>query len=263
MDWWGTENYPRRWSDMAIDYKLMFVLHIAIMIQFALGQSLTIAGEAAVQGGLIAAALAVAIWIRQKSGWRWRGIGIKHGLGAVLICCLVGLFLGAAMPLDLAVTPQMFPWCMGAIQIGLFGMLTKLRIARLSQQDFLADCDPHSQSAELAPPESAQATWRVWARRIYSIAFLAIWLDLLAFFYFHRLTIRDGAAFPDAIMTTAMTDHGDTVYVTAADWARDRLLLLIGTAGIPIILVSGAILQFVFRVPIFPIAAFSRSSPGR
>ena len=251
MDWQKSGASPQRWSGMAIDFKVMFVLHGAVMIQFILGGSLNVTTEAAVQSALIAGAFVVAALVRKQGGWRWRGAGVKQYLGALLTLCLTALFLGAATPLAPPTNPQIFPWYMGGLQIGVFNTLLSLRLARMAQNDFLADCDPDPQPVELANRGAMATGWRLWARRAYSVAFLAIWLEMGGFFYFHGVIFRNGATSPNAIMNAAMMEHGHTVYVTAVDLGRDRLLMIIGMVGIPIVVGVGALLHFVLGIRIF------------
>jgi hypothetical protein len=237
MDWLRPGAYPRRWSDMALDFKLMFGLHGAIMIMFVIGGSLTIAIEAAIQGALIAAAFAIAIVWRGQQGWHWSGVGWKQVLLAVLGGVLIIVFLGA--------------------EIGLFNILVSLRFARMAEVDFLADCNPSLSVADTAAEVLKEPRWRMWARGSYSVAFMAIWLEALAFFYFHGLAVRGGAPSPTRTMTEAITEHGSTIYVTVADWNRDHLLMTLMMVGIPIMLILGAFLQFVLGVRLYDNAPFS------
>ena len=257
MDWLRPGAYPRRWSDMALDFKLMFGLHGAIMIMFVIGASLTIAIEAAIQGALIAAAFATAIVWRRQQGWHWSGAGWKQVLLAVLGGVLIIVFLGAAIPSAPPTTPQIFPWYMGGLQIGLFNILASLRFARMAEVDFLADCNPGLSVVETAAEALEEPRWRTWARGSYSVAFMAIWLEALAFFYFHGIAVRGGAPSPTRTMTEAITEHGSTVYVTVADWNRDHLLMTLMMLGIPLVLLLGAFLHFVLRVRIYDNASFS------
>ena len=251
MAWGKSETSPRSWSEMAIDFKLMFALHGAVMIQFMFGGSLSIADEAAIQGTLISLAIILAAWHRRQAGWRWRRAGAKQYLSAASALVFVGLFLGAAVPMAPPTSPHMLPWYMAGAQIGLFGALKALRIARGSEAEFQADCDPEQHLEELEDGNSPQPNWRLWARRIYSAAFMVIWLEFLAFLYHHGITFRGGVATPNAVMNTAMSDHGHTVYVTAAEFARDQTLMEIGMIGMFSVVISGLILHFILRVPVF------------
>ena len=251
MAWEKSETSPRRWSDMAIDFKLMFALHGAVMIQFIMGGYLSTADQAAIQGTLISLAIILAVLHRRQAGWRWRRAGLKQYLAAALALVLVVLFLGAAVPMAPPTSPHMFPWYMGGAQIGLFNALAALRIARASEVEFQADCDPDQHLEESVAESSPEPDWRLWVRRIYSAVFIAIWLEFLGFFYYHGTTFRGGVATPNAIMNTAMSEHGHTVYVTATDFARDQTLMMVGMVGIFGVVISGVILHFIFRVPVF------------
>jgi len=56
----------------------------------------------------------------------------------------------------------------------------------------------------------------------YRAAFFAIWLLGMAFFYVHGVAIKAGASSPTETRTAAITEHGRTVYVTAAEWSRKQ-----------------------------------------
>jgi hypothetical protein len=242
---------------MALDFKLMFGLHGVIMIMFVIGGSLTIAIEAAIQVAVVTIALVVAIWVRRQRSWHWAGVSWKQVLLASLCAVLIILFLGAAIPSAPPTTSQMFPWYMGGLQIGLFNILVTLRLARMAEVDFLADCNPSLSAVETPALKPKEPRWRTWVRGGYGVVFVAIWLEGLAFFYFHGLAVRGGVSSPHGTMTDAIVEHGSTVYVTAADWDRDHLLMITMMVGIPLVLLLGAFLHFVLGVRIYEIPPFS------
>lgn len=163
---------------------------------------------------------------------------------------LIVLFLGASIPLASPIGPQMLPWFIAGANLGLFNILGALHLVNQSKEEFLAQCveTADEEVTVSTPPEPA---WRRILRGAYSVAFLVIWLAGVASFYFFGVGMRDGAPMPTATETEPLTDHGHTVFVTAQAKQLIDLLQTAMFAGIPAIMVAGAILHFVLKIPVF------------
>lgn len=242
-------NYPRRWSEMALDFKLMFGLHGAVMIMFAAGRALTIAAEITFDAILIVAAVIIAVRHRQQRGWRWARPGPKQYLLAAGSVGATLLFCAAVLPNFPADNPNVFPWYLALGQIGVFNTLCALRLARLAEQDFAADCGRVGADASPTSVEAAEETWPRRIRLGYGVLFVAVWLEALAFFYVHGTTLRHGSQIAVEGMDRPITEHGATVYVAAGPWALDHALMIGMMTGIPAVLLLGAVLQYVVGIP--------------
>ena len=64
--------------------------------------------------------------------------------------------------------------------------------------------------------------------------------------------IKNGSPEPKATQAEPLEAHGKTVYVIPTDKRRVDALLPVLWVGIPLVLVSGAILHFLVGVKLFP-----------
>ena len=236
---------------MALDFKLMFGLHGVAMVMFVVGEALTVQAEAVIQSMVIVAAFVVAIRYRRRRGWRWARAGVGQLPGAIFSVVAVVLMIAAVSPSFSPNSSRFFPWYMALGQIGLFNLLASLKLARLSETDFAADCDAQARSPDSAPQTPSTPGWRVWVRGGYTVVFFTIWCAALGFFYVHGVAMRDGAARPSPSFSHALSEHGRTVFVTDSTWALHQGLMGVMMAGIPAIIVTGLVLQRVFGVPLY------------
>ena len=241
--------YPRDWSQMAVDFKLMFGFHITMMVLMVAGGRVAIPVELTIAGLVLVGALIIATMARFRAGWRWPGAGLKELAIAALGVALVGVFAFSMTPLMLPLTSSGLPWMMAVGAIGLFGLLKALRLASLSQAEFLAQCgDPQVVSHARVVQGPA---WKRVVATAYSTAFVCIWLVGVASFYFHGRGMRDGAAAPQGDRTLPLVNHGQTVFVSPHDMQIISTLQTAMFVGIPIVMMIGVVLHFGLGIKVF------------
>jgi hypothetical protein len=246
-------NMPQRWSDYSVDYKLFFILAFFLFLLFGLGGvlGLTRGYSAAWAAGIIVAPLvAVSVVHRTRRQWRWRGVRAMDLAGAAFGAAVVAVFLYAATPL-FPPYGAMLPWYLFGGAIGLGNVLTALKITHYAKADFERDCEPRSvplvEDTEESPPIR---TWRDAVSDVFSIVFFTVWLAFVARFYLTGVHLRDGAKTSDAEHVYPVKDHSDVVYISATDGLLYEVLSWFVFAGIPAMLLVGAILHFGFKVPV-------------
>jgi hypothetical protein len=237
------ERYPRTWREMSYDFKLVFLYHGSMMLLFVAGQALSLAAEVMIAAALLVAATLLGIRHRRTTPWAWPGVSISRLLGAAATVVLGGLFLSAATPLFPPSNPGSLPWYLAGLGIILFATLNTLRLVAFAEADYFT------------PPtirRSVELPWKKGARLVYSILFLAVWLDGVASFYYFGTTFRDGSAMPTPAQTEPLRNHGEVVYVTAS---QKRLVDTLQTGmaiGIPSALLLGVILHFIVGIKLIP-----------
>jgi len=247
------ENYPRKWKDMSLDFKLMFVYHGCMMFLFIAGSGFTTRQEL-----FIAISLAVVLTIlslrhRSAIGWKWKGITTKDLAMAIAGSALLVFFLHAATPQFPASNPRFLPWYLAGFGIGAFNVLTMLKLVRSSESQMLADCsDTPTESKQEPKTESLEPRRHRIARGIFSCLFLLVWLEGVAFFYHHGKVFSSGSPAPTATQTDPISDHRNTVYITHAEKVQLDLLETMIFTGVPAILVGGFVLHFLVGVKLFP-----------
>jgi hypothetical protein len=253
-----SENYPRKWREMSFDYKLMFVYHGCMMLLFATGGFFTTRQELMFVAVLVASLTTLSLRHRSQVGWRWQGVSNKQiflALGGVV---LVVVFLYAATPLFPPRNSQALPWYLAGLGIGLFNLLSAANLTRASEAQFLADCHEPVLSPETAPPiapdhsSPAEPSWHRPIRAVYSVLFFAAWLSFVIFFYTDGVAIRDGSSTPTPTRIDFITEHGRDVYITPAQKLLHDRLQTASMLGIPLVLLSGAILHFLVGIKLFP-----------
>jgi len=239
-------RYPRRLSEMSLDYKLMFVYHISMMMLFAARRALSVEMELTFAAVLATGLSVLAIKHRRAAGWRWPGAGAREMVAALTTAALVGIFLFAATPIASTRDPVMLPWYLAGLGIGLFLILMKLRLVRMSQIDFEADCHGASSvgtsAANVATPDMEPA-WKRRVRAGFSALFLLVWLDGMAFFYVHGNSRHEALTVRTGTHSEPLVKHGRIVYITPA---QDQLRSVLGTVmmvGIPLMLASALVLE--------------------
>jgi hypothetical protein len=247
--------YPRKWSEMSTDFKLMMGFHLCMMVLFVVGGAVGVFAELVIAGSLLGVAIVISVWRKLAAHWRWPGAGLKEIAGAILTALLMGVFAFAATPLASPNSPVMLPWLLAIAGIGIFSTASALRLVTLSEQEFLAQCGEPTAAIEGEPPE---AKWRSIVRTAYTVAFMAVWLAGVASFYFFGVGMRDGTPAPTATNTEPLTNHGHTVYVSLADKQLIDALQISMFVGIPAIMLVGAILHFGLKVPLFGLPTSQR-----
>jgi hypothetical protein len=249
-----SENYPRKWAEMSLDFKLMFVWQGSMMILFMTGSNFTIRQGLSFAAILMAVLFSVSMNNRRSKGWHWQPVESKQFVWAAGSLLLTSVFLYAASPLFSPLNPGFLPWYLFGFGIGLMNALSSIGLVRQSETQFIADCQTAApQVPAVAPtPEPTDPAWQRFLRGTFHLAFLLIWLSFLVFFYLHGKAIRNGSPSPTETQTDPVTEHGGTVYVTHKEKALDDRLLTISMIGIPSVMATAAILHFLVGVKLFP-----------
>jgi hypothetical protein len=247
------EDYPRKWKDMSLDFKLMFVYHGCMMFLFITGGAFTTRQELFIATSLVVVLTVLSLRHRSAIGWKWEGIKTKDLALALGIGALLAFFLQAATPQFPALNPRFLPWYLAGLGIGAFNILRTLKLVRSSKAQMLADCSDTPSEPKLEPKtEPSEPRWHRVARGIFGCLFLLVWLEGVAFFYYHGKVFSGGSPTPTATQTDPISDHGNAVYVTHNQKVQlDRMETMMFTS-IPAILVSGFLLHFLVGVKLFP-----------
>lgn len=201
------------WSEMSLDSRLFFAIHLMLIIMLVAGNLIGIPAELAIIGSAYALAVMASLINRRRSGWRWRGAGWKQWLAAAAGILLIAIFLFAVGQLGSPSDPHMVPWFIAGAGIGLFNALRSLRLVRMSQAGFRADCGPVG-SAPPAAADHAPKGWKKVLLTVFQIFFLLAWLEAMAFFFVWGASVREGAAQPSAAYSAEIVDHGTVRYVS-------------------------------------------------
>lgn len=240
---------PRQWADMSLDYRLMFGLHGVAMVLFFLSRFLKIELELAIMTAAWFGAAAVSVSHRIRSGWRWPGAGPKQLFRALISPVAVGIMFFAAGQNFPASNPAILPWYFAGANIALFWVLASLRIVRFSQLRAKADCGGEP-AGEIVRAETIPR-WKTTVRIVYSVAFAAMWLGGMAFFYLDGRAVRESSPVTTADKTWPITEHGATVFISPQDGVLIGLLMTGFMIGVPVVLAAGFFIQFVLKVPVF------------
>jgi len=248
--WNGT--YPRTWAEMTFEFKGLMVYHVTMMVMMLAGRALTFEMQAAVAGGI---ALIVALWSlirRVRAGWRWRKPGPLRVAGAVLYTALIGFFIGAGTNFSPERFAALGPWAFAGLGIGVFFVLSTLRLVRMAEQDFIADCRDEEVADDAPPPEPR---WKTVVRVVFYAAFLAVWLQGVTAIYLFSSTFEAGAPQATAERSAPLVNHGVTRYVTAAEKELVDQMLAAMMIGIPSAIAAAFFIQFVLRIRLSPMLA--------
>lgn len=240
---------------MSFDMKLMFAYHLAMMAMMLGGRALTVPIELALAGGWAAVLATVSVIHKRREGWRWPGVRPLNLLAAAGTLAAIGLFLFAATPNFPPTTPWALPWYLAGGGIGLFGILNSLKVVSRSRDEFEADVEAARTPVPAASPaalvDQPGADWRTWVVRVYSVAFVGVWLEGIAFLYMYGRGMRDGAPAPTSTASWPLTDHGRTVYLTAQDGQLIGTLQQIMAFSIPGAILLGFLIHFGLGVRLF------------
>lgn len=253
------QRYPKRWKEMSVDFKLMFVYHGSMMVLFMVGGGISLRLEILVTLGLVAALSIISIRHRQQTNWHWPGVRFRDIAYATGTAALVGFFLVATTPLFPPSTPGALPWYLAALGIGIFGVLGSLKVVDYAEADFLAHCRAADQfGPETAttppppPPEPSEPAWKKVVRTTFSVLFMLVWIGGVLSFYYFGEAYKNGSPAPTVSQTEPLDNHGHTVYVTPAEKRRLDRLQAVSFVGIPAVMVTALILHFIVGVKLFP-----------
>jgi hypothetical protein len=254
-----TQRYPKKWKEMSLDFKLMFVYHGSMMVLFIAGQNLSVSQEILLTSFLVVVLVAISLRHRRLTNWRWPPVRPSNVFWALFGAVAIAFFLFSATPLFPPSDHRILPWYLAGLGIGVFGILTSLRVVDASEADFLSHCriiDQYGREferpSELPQPKESEPNWKKMIRGIYTVVFLLLWTVGVASFFFFGTAFRSGSPIPTATQAEPLTDHGKTVYVTRAEKQRINYFQLASGVGIPIILVSAVVLHFLVGVKLFP-----------
>jgi hypothetical protein len=251
MSMFSQGRYPRRWGEMSLDMKLMFAFHGAMMALFIAAGALSAPIKLVIAGGMLIGLATISTINRRRSGWRWAGIGPMQALQAAGAIIVILVLCYAATPQFPPTRTEFLPWYLAAGGIGLFNVLQCLRLVRASQVDFLADCGHAGALAEIDAARSTLSRWKTIVATVYGIAFFAIWLDFLAFFYAYGVSVRDGSSVPTGGQTQQIVDHGQVVFIAANQKALVDGLESVAMIGMPVVILFGFVLAFALKIPVF------------
>ena len=255
----SSQRYPRKWAEMSLDYKLMFVYHGSVMVMFITGDSLSIRTEISLIGSLLVVLACLSIWRRHVAGWRWPSVTTSNVLGALFGVVAMAFFLYSATPGFPPSDPGFLPWYLGGLGIGIFGILSALRVVDAAEADFLQSCviiDEYGREVVRTPPPPKPAdtepAWKKSARGTFYVAFVLMWLLRVGSFFSSGKAFQHGLPQPLIGQAEALTEHSRTVYITSTEKVRIDTLNLVSGFGIPLLALCGAILHFLVGVKLIP-----------
>lgn len=161
------QNKDNSTKDMSLDFKLMFVYHIAMMVLFGT----RIVDNAAVQALFALVLFVVLVLIsavhKFRSQWKWPGLGILGLPSALFHIVVIYAFLAFAaynmnpdfdfpnfqnsnyidliseswaVIITVASVPAMTPWYLVGVGFGVFNLLSSLKLATTKKSEFESQC---------------------------------------------------------------------------------------------------------------------------
>jgi|GEM_PF-1636163 len=253
------QRYPKKWKEMSLDFKLMFVYHGSMMVLFIAGQDLSVRQEITLTGILAVVLVAISLRHRRVMNWRWPSVRPRNVLWASFGAVAIAFFLFSATPLFPPSDHHALPWYFAGLGIGVFGILTSLRVVNTSEADFLLNCwiiDQYGREIErasdLPQPTDSEPDWMRMVRGIYTVMFMLVWTFGVTSFFFFGNAFRHGSPMPTATQAEPLTDHDKTVFVTRTEKRRIDYFQLASEIGVPLVVVGGVILHFLVGVKLFP-----------
>jgi len=99
---------------------------------------------------------------------------------------------------------------------------------------------------------STEQQWKQKVKWLWNSFFTFIWLGSLSFFALQLwLIFMVGAEQPTSMHTIELVDRSVTVYITPLQEQIRSILRYFLVPGIPLVVLSGAILQWRFGIPVF------------
>jgi hypothetical protein len=249
---------PKNWNDMSMDYRLLSVyLGFVMLLAMGGGDRLSFSGFLILTGLLVVVLIAISRRHRKRNHWQWPGGNARTLTDAAVTFVPIASLLFAA-------TPQfpvraVLPCYLVGLGIGAFSVLEVLRIVSMSKAEFWMDCyffDPSGQKIarvsrlpEAKPP--VESTGKKWIHRSFRTLFLLWWIGAVAFFYYDGVTLQHGLPSPTATRTERLDNHGRDVFVTPAEKRRIDEVPLVLAAAIVSLMLSGAVMHFLFGVKVF------------
>jgi Na+/melibiose symporter-like transporter len=251
----------RQWSDYSLDYKLFFVWEVSLFAAILPSQSgaFDALSDAVLYGlalGWLAILSLIAIRNRIAENWRWPGLSASSAAYALLVGVLMVIFLFIFMHDLLPMGRHAAPMIAFAVSIGVFNILSSLKLVQNTQEEFeryrvTDESAPAHVTSDSEDDKPIDPLWKRVARGAYFALFILIWLEGMAFFYFHERFVDQGAREPSMTRTHSVNEHGTLVYLTDDQAELNGLLETLMMIGIPAIILSGFALHFVVGVPLF------------
>jgi hypothetical protein len=98
----------------------------------------------------------------------------------------------------------------------------------------------------------SEPSWMRVTKLTYTVTFMVVWVCGVGSFYCFGTAFKNGSPEPTATQTEPLEDHGKTVYVTPSEKERVHVLQLVSWVGVPLVLITGAVLHFLVGVKLFP-----------
>jgi len=166
-------------------------------------------------------------------------------------------FLYAATPLFPPSNAQSLPWYLAGLGIGVFNILSALKVVNGSEAEFASHCMIIDQyGRELEPPaqpsvEVNEPKWMRVTRTTYMVVFVLVWIVGVVSTYSFGTAFKNGSPEPTPTQTEPLKDHGKTVYVTPGEKRRVHALQLVSWIGFPALVIVAAVLHFLVGVKLF------------
>ena len=146
MSWFDapTTQYPRRWSEQSLDYRLFFIWEFSLMAGIFLGSGGLFEKIPAplFYGGIAAGALVVvslSIANRRRRNWHWPGIttaDILKAIGGGVLMALFFYVFFRYLPHSRAAVPMI----LFALSIAVINILVLLKLVQPSEAGFQSYC---------------------------------------------------------------------------------------------------------------------------
>jgi hypothetical protein len=250
-------NYPTRWKDFSLDYKLMYVFDICMVVLCVYGDALSVKQELLATICLVAILISLSIGYRRRMNWRWPGVqanGVLNALVTLLLACAYEYTAIAFAPPS---SPRILPVHLLGLGLFAFVFLRALKIVQPSKSDFLSECEVPGAAdyranlpAKTIPVVPEDLFWKGTVRAVYGVIYQLIWLDAVALLYFLGAALRKGSSKPTSTQTDLLIMSGK--YVQHSQKVLINSLLAVYLIGLPSIFVIGLILHFFVGVRLFP-----------
>lgn len=246
-----SDDSPQTWSETSFELKGMFAYHIVMMVMMLAGGSLALIEQIAIAAAIVLVIALASVIRRLRHKWRWQGVTPMRAGNALLTAVLMGYFLfatagGAMQAFALERPVAIAPWALAVLGIAVFSVLKVLRITHISEKAFQEECG--EQAGKTKPELPPEPRWKVITQYVFAVAFIAVWLGGVTFFYVHDRTFRSGAPTPTAEQTVAFTNKGVTVYVTPEEKHLVDQLQAFMFIGFPAAIATAFFLQFVLKI---------------
>jgi hypothetical protein len=205
---------------------------------------------------------------RARRNWRWRNISVLAAMGAMFGGILMGAFLVVFIH-GLPVNHRTAPMIAFAVSIVVFNILSSIKLVQSTEVEFEDFCVKEVEVLRGAAGRTASddnvvdPRWMRMVRGAFSVLFILIWIEAMAFFYVHERFVDSGTPQPTPTRTQYVNEHGTFVYFTDDEMRVHNLLETIMMIGIPGIILSGFVLHFIVGVPVFSNMPPSRGLFGR